>query len=137
MERPTGSKNPAQVDVLRESNDLVFEHPRNLIREPILNARVQFFRSERTAASGNDGARFVVESRDVARLVAGEQNASFGEGVVARLNSNTVCEVVFKHGTVKLIMGWPLFALAAYLAFRVIRKARADAPVPPREELEA
>lgn len=38
-------------------------------------------------------------------------------------------------GTVKLIMGWPLFALAAYAAFRVIRQARADAPVPPREPL--
>ena len=35
-------------------------------------------------------------------------------------------------GTVKLIMGWPLFALAAYLAFRVIRQARAEAPVPVR-----
>ena len=32
-------------------------------------------------------------------------HARFGEGVVARLNSNTVCEVVFKTGTVKLIMG--------------------------------
>lgn len=36
-------------------------------------------------------------------------------------------------GTVKLVMGWPLFALAAFLAFRVIRRARAEAPVPPRE----
>lgn len=32
-------------------------------------------------------------------------HARFGEGVVARLNSATVCEVVFKTGTVKLIMG--------------------------------
>jgi hypothetical protein len=37
-------------------------------------------------------------------------------------------------GTVKLIMGWPLFALAALLAFRVISRARADAPVPHRDE---
>jgi hypothetical protein len=29
----------------------------------------------------------------------------FGEGVVARLTSTTVCEVVFSTGTVKLIMG--------------------------------
>jgi hypothetical protein len=33
------------------------------------------------------------------------QHARFGEGVVMRLASNTVCEVVFKTGTVKLIMG--------------------------------
>lgn len=33
------------------------------------------------------------------------QHARFGEGVVVRLASGTVCEVVFKTGTVKLIMG--------------------------------
>lgn len=32
-------------------------------------------------------------------------HARFGEGVVVRLSSGTVCEVVFKTGTVKLIMG--------------------------------
>lgn len=38
-------------------------------------------------------------------------------------------------GAARLIMGWPLFALAAYLSFRVIRRARAEAPVPqPVEE---
>ena len=35
-------------------------------------------------------------------------------------------------GTVGLIMGWPLLALSAYLSYLVIRKARRDAPVPPR-----
>lgn len=30
---------------------------------------------------------------------------SFGEGVVARLSSTTVCEVIFETGTVKLLMG--------------------------------
>ncbi len=37
-------------------------------------------------------------------------------------------------GTMKLFMGWPLFALAAFLSFRVITRARAEAPVPPIEE---
>jgi len=41
------------------------------------------------------------------RYVAGNRlsHARFGDGVVVRLNSATVCEVVFKTGTVKLIMG--------------------------------
>jgi len=39
-------------------------------------------------------------------------------------------------GTAKLFMGWPLFALAAYLAFRVISRARREAPVPPLEDAE-
>jgi hypothetical protein len=30
---------------------------------------------------------------------------SFGEGVVCRLQSATVCEVIFERGTVKLLMG--------------------------------
>jgi hypothetical protein len=33
------------------------------------------------------------------------KHPKFGEGVVARLASTTVCEVVFQTGTVKLIMG--------------------------------
>lgn len=33
------------------------------------------------------------------------RHPSFGDGVVARLSSTTVCEVVFATGTVKLIMG--------------------------------
>jgi hypothetical protein len=33
------------------------------------------------------------------------KHPSFGEGVVARLASATVCEVIFAKGTVKLIMG--------------------------------
>lgn len=33
-------------------------------------------------------------------------------------------------GIARLAMGWPLFALAAFLAFRVITKARKEAPVP-------
>jgi hypothetical protein len=37
-------------------------------------------------------------------------------------------------GTMKLFMGWPLFALAAFLSFRVITRARAEAPVPTIEE---
>lgn len=39
-------------------------------------------------------------------------------------------------GTVKLFMTWPLYALAAYLAFRVITRARREAPVPPLEDAE-
>jgi hypothetical protein len=33
-------------------------------------------------------------------------------------------------GVINLFIGWPLFALAAYLAYRVIRRARDEAPVP-------
>jgi hypothetical protein len=33
-------------------------------------------------------------------------------------------------GIARLAMGWPLFALAAFLSFRVITKARKEAPVP-------
>ncbi|MEI8056862.1 MAG: DUF3159 domain-containing protein [Actinomycetes bacterium] len=33
-------------------------------------------------------------------------------------------------GIMKLVLGWPLFAAAAFLAYRVISKARAEAPVP-------
>jgi hypothetical protein len=36
-------------------------------------------------------------------------------------------------GVARLAMGWPLFALAAFLAFRVITKARKEAPVPVPE----
>ncbi|MFN8167291.1 MAG: DUF3159 domain-containing protein [Candidatus Nanopelagicales bacterium] len=37
-------------------------------------------------------------------------------------------------GVARLVMGWPLFALAAFLAFRVITKARREAPVPTTPE---
>ena len=40
-------------------------------------------------------------------------------------------------GVAKLALGWPLLALAAYFSYRVIRKARDEAPVPapaPSEE---
>jgi hypothetical protein len=40
-------------------------------------------------------------------------------------------------GVARLVMGWPLFALAAFLSYRVISRARAEAPVPPEEEPEA
>jgi hypothetical protein len=33
-------------------------------------------------------------------------------------------------GVARLLMGWPLFALAALLSFRVIKRARDEAPVP-------
>jgi hypothetical protein len=33
-------------------------------------------------------------------------------------------------GIFKLVLGWPAFALSAFMAYRVIRKARQDAPVP-------
>jgi hypothetical protein len=33
-------------------------------------------------------------------------------------------------GVARLVMGWPLFALAAFLAYRVIATARREAPVP-------
>ncbi len=37
-------------------------------------------------------------------------------------------------GVAKLVLGWPPYALAAWLAYRVIRRAREDAPVPPEPE---
>jgi hypothetical protein len=39
-------------------------------------------------------------------------------------------------GVARLVMGWPLFALAAFLAYRVIARARAEAPVPAEPEAE-
>jgi hypothetical protein len=36
-------------------------------------------------------------------------------------------------GVAKLALGWPLFALAAYLSYRVITKARNEAPIPPEQ----
>jgi hypothetical protein len=33
------------------------------------------------------------------------KHARFGEGVVVRLSSPTVCEVIFATGTLKLVMG--------------------------------
>jgi hypothetical protein len=41
-----------------------------------------------------------------------------------------LADMVAALGTAKLFMGWPLFALAAFLAYRVISKARREAPVP-------
>jgi hypothetical protein len=35
-------------------------------------------------------------------------------------------------GIMKVILGYPMLALAAYLSFRVISKARRESPVPPR-----
>ena len=40
-------------------------------------------------------------------------------------------------GIAKLALGWPLFALAAYLSYRVITKARHEAPIPPEPVDEA
>ena len=37
-------------------------------------------------------------------------------------------------GVAKLALGWPLFALAAYLSYRVITRARAEAPIPPEPD---
>ena len=37
-------------------------------------------------------------------------------------------------GVAKLALGWPLFALAAYLSYRVITKARREAPIPPEPD---
>lgn len=45
-----------------------------------------------------------------------------------------LADAVAALGTAKLFMGWPLFAAAAFLAYRVISKARREAPVPQREE---
>jgi hypothetical protein len=39
-------------------------------------------------------------------------------------------------GVFKLILGWPAFALTAFLAYRVIQKARHEAPVPPTDMSE-
>ena len=37
-------------------------------------------------------------------------------------------------GVAKLALGWPLFALAAYLSYRVITRARHEAPIPTETE---
>jgi Protein of unknown function (DUF3159) len=41
-----------------------------------------------------------------------------------------LAEAVGPLGVAKLALGWPAFALAAWLSYRVIRKARAEAPLP-------
>jgi len=38
-------------------------------------------------------------------------------------------------GVAKLALGWPLFALAAYLSYRVITRARHEAPIPTHPEI--
>jgi Protein of unknown function (DUF3159) len=40
-------------------------------------------------------------------------------------------------GIFKLILGWPAFALTAFLAYRVIQKARHEAPVPVESPAES
>ena len=37
-------------------------------------------------------------------------------------------------GVAKIALGWPLFALAAWFSYRVIRRARDDAPVTPHDD---
>jgi hypothetical protein len=39
-------------------------------------------------------------------------------------------------GIAKLALGWPLFALAAWLSYRVISRARAEAPVPVVDDVD-
>ena len=38
-------------------------------------------------------------------------------------------------GVAKLALGWPLFALAAYLSYRVITRARHEAPIPAEPDI--
>jgi len=40
-------------------------------------------------------------------------------------------------GVAKLALGWPLFALAAYLSYRVITRARNEAPIPEATDPES
>ena len=40
-------------------------------------------------------------------------------------------------GIFKLVLGWPAFALTAFVAYRVIRKARQDTPVESADSLDS
>jgi hypothetical protein len=62
---------------------------------------------EAWAAAMRQGRGEPIKYQPSGQYVGGNRlnHATFGEGVVVRISSATVCEVVFKTGTVKLIMG--------------------------------
>ena len=50
------------------------------------------------------GAAVPYSTRESYAVGARLNHTTFGEGVVTRLSSSTVCEVVFANGKVKLLM---------------------------------
>jgi hypothetical protein len=86
------------------------------------------------AATGDlRGWRAVPEQRRAYALATWFFAAIFGLRVLVQVPLY-LAGAVAALGIAKLALGWPLFALAAWLSYRVITKARAEAPVPAREE---
>lgn len=86
------------------------------------------------AATGDvTGWRSVPEQRRAYALATWFFVAVFALRIVVQLPLYLAGSVA-ALGTARLFMGWPLFALAAFLAFRVISTARREAPVPARED---
>jgi hypothetical protein len=86
------------------------------------------------AATGDiAGWRRVPEQRRAYALATWFFAAVFGVRVLVQLPLY-LAGAVGALGVAKLALGWPLFALAAWLSFRVISRARAEAPVPQLEQ---
>ncbi len=85
------------------------------------------------AATGDiSGWRAVPEQRRAYTLATWFFVAVFGVRLAVQLPLY-FAGAVGALGVAKLAMGWPLLALAAYFSYRVIRKARADAPASSQE----
>ncbi len=89
------------------------------------------------AATGDlTGWRKVPEQRRAYALATWFFAAIFGLRVLVQVPLY-LAGAVAALGIAKLALGWPLFALAAWLSYRVISKARAEAPVPVDDADEA
>lgn len=82
------------------------------------------------AATGDvTGWRDVPEQRRAYTLATWMFTAMFALRVVVQVPLY-LAHAVGALGVAKLALGWPAFALAAWFSYRLIRKARAEAPVP-------
>ena len=82
------------------------------------------------AATGDmSGWRRVAEQRRAYSLATWAFAAVFAIRVVVQVPLY-LAGWVGPLGVAKLALGWPLFALAAYLSYRVITRARHEAPIP-------
>jgi len=86
------------------------------------------------AATGDvSGWRTVPEQRRAYSLATWFFAAVFATRVVVQVPLY-LAGWVGPLGVAKLALGWPLFALAAYLSYRVITRARHEAPIPTEPE---
>jgi len=87
------------------------------------------------AATGDvSGWRRVPEQRRAYSLATWFFAAVFATRVVVQVPLY-VAGWVGPLGVAKLALGWPLFALAAYLSYRVITRARHEAPIPAEPDI--